>query len=523
MSLNTSGNSNIAAAWKYHNLTKHSYHSIRNNPHYLDWPNTPYPFKIYEDVKSVSLPGAPSRTGLKAIDAISDVTGQLLHGPLDVNVLARILFYSAGVMREKSYPGGAIYFRAAACAGALYPVEVYVINFAVEGLEPGVYHFNPRDFALDVLRNGDFSGELFSATSGSTQGASAVLAFSAISWRSTWKYRDRAYRYHFWDNGTILANALAMSRANRISAEVILGFADGEIGQLMAIDMRRELPLSLMRLGNQSEYGAGKPVRSTVALPELQLKTVPLSPCEVEYPSILEIDAASRLIDQDAVARWREKAIDIEEPVSPYSSGQETSQPIHLPAGYPHPNEGIESVIARRASTRRFAKKPIALEQLTTVLLASTSGFCADFGPPGQRLNDVYVIAHRVAGLNPGAYFYDIETSSLELLKKGDFSSEAAYLALDQDLGGDGGATLFLMADLPAVLGRLGNRGYRAAQLEAGIIAGKQYLAAYAVGLGATGLTFYDDDVTEFFSPHASRKNCMLVIAIGVPGKRPLF
>jgi nitroreductase len=61
----------------------------------------------------------------------------------------------------------------------------------------------------------------------------------------------------------------------------------------------------------------------------------------------------------------------------------------------------------------------------------------------------------------------------------------------------------------------LGNRGYRAAQLEAGIAAGRLYLAAYAQGLAATGLTFYDDAITDFFSPHAAGKSVLFLLALG--------
>ncbi len=66
---------------------------------------------------------------------------------------------------------------------------------------------------------------------------------------------------------------------------------------------------------------------------------------------------------------------------------------------------------------------------------------------------------------------------------------------------------MFFLADLRRVLDHFGNRGYRAVQLEAGILGGKIYLAAYAQHLGATGLTFYDDDVVEFFLPHAKGKS----------------
>jgi SagB-type dehydrogenase family enzyme len=146
-----------------------------------------------------------------------------------------------------------------------------------------------------------------------------------------------------------------------------------------------------------------------------------------------------------------------------------------------------------------------------------------DFAPGAAGLNDVYIVASRVDGLDSGAYYHRREEQSLELLKHGDFSDDAAYLTLEQDLGGDSSATLFFMADLDHVLSRLGNRGYRSAQIEAGVMLGKAYIAAYSLGRGATGLTFYDDDVTEFFSPHAAGKSCTVVVAIGVPGKRPML
>ena len=81
--------------------------------------------------------------------------------------------------------------------------------------------------------------------------------------------------------------------------------------------------------------------------------------------------------------------------------------------------------------------------------------------------------------------------------------------------GGDAAAAVFILADLNAILYRFGNRGYRAVQLEAGIIGGKLYLGAYSLRLGATGLTFFDDDVTNFFSPHAAGKSAIFLVAIG--------
>ncbi len=88
-----------------------------------------------------------------------------------------------------------------------------------------------------------------------------------------------------------------------------------------------------------------------------------------------------------------------------------------------------------------------------------------------------------------------------------------------QELPADAAANVYCLADLSTVLQQLGNRGYRAAQLEGGITGGRMYLAAYAQRFGATGLTFFDDEVTEFFSPHAAGKSVMFLVALGQPNR----
>jgi len=83
------------------------------------------------------------------------------------------------------------------------------------------------------------------------------------------------------------------------------------------------------------------------------------------------------------------------------------------------------------------------------------------------------------------------------------------------DLAADAAVNVYWLVDLEPVLARYGNRGYRAVQLEAAIQAGKVYLACYALRLGATGLTFLDDDVSHFFSPHAAGKSVLFLMALG--------
>ena len=178
-------------------------------------------------------------------------------------------------------------------------------------------------------------------------------------------------------------------------------------------------------------------------------------------------------------------------------------------------------MISRRGSTRQFSRDAITLPQLSLILDRATQGIPADFlDPIGSHLNDLYLIVNHVDGLAPGAYVYHWERKVLELLKPGDFRDKAGFLGLEQQLPADAAVDVFFLADLKKILERYGNRGYRAVQLEAGILGGKLYLAAYAQHLGASGLTFYDDDVVNFFSPHARGKSAIFLVALGRSASR---
>jgi SagB-type dehydrogenase family enzyme len=504
-------------ALKYHDLTKHSYWSVRTSAHYLDWANRPSPFKVYPDAESITLPTDLTPSEFPLLEAVtSNGRERAREVTPTLEQLASVLFYSAGVTKTKTYPAGTIYFRAAACAGALYPIEIYVVCKDLEGLEAGVYHFSPGDFTLKRLRKGDHRSVLAAASANEPGVARApvTLVFSAITWRSSWKYRDRAYRYHYWDNGTIVANAFAVARGLDLPASLAMGFVERQINELVEIDGERELATSLLSLGLDSQAPPPAP-----GLAELRLETIPLSAAEVDYPSVREMHAASSLVDSAEVESWR--AGRYEKRRQPAMGKSIT---LTRPGNDLVPGDSIEEVILKRASTRRFARKAIPLQELSVILDRSTRGFASDFSDdPRGQLNDIYMIVNRVDGLGPGAYYFRQEEGALELLKSGDFSAKAAYLTLDQDLGGDSSVTLFFMADLNGLLEAFGNRGYRAAQMESAVIGGRAYLASYALKRGATGLTFYDDDVTDFFSPHAAGKSCIFVVAVGVPGKRPLY
>ncbi|MGB8727840.1 MAG: SagB family peptide dehydrogenase [Candidatus Sulfotelmatobacter sp.] len=509
-------NRDLQATWKYHDGTKHSSWSIHHNPHFLDWANRPQPFKIYPKIEPLPLPRDVPQTAVAALSAISEpVPSSRADSVPDLQDLARILYFSAGITKERAHPGGEIYFRAAACTGALYEIELYVVTGDVPGLDAGVYHFNPADVSLRLLRKGDFRRNLAQATAmePAVAQAPATIICTGTYWRNAWKYQARTYRHFGWDNGTLLANMLAVSAASGLPAEIVLGFVDGEVNCLLDLDTRCEVSLCLVPIGRKSESS----LPALRGVPALRLETIPLSEREVEYPAMLEMHDASSLESEEEVAQWRGK-----QHVFPPSAPAGDGIRLQCLPEEEQPKDTIEQVILRRGSTRAFDKTAsITLDQLSTILYSATRGLPADFlEPPGAQLNDLYLIVHAVQGLKPGAYFFRREQNSLELLKVGEFRAEGQHLGLEQELPADACVDIFFLADLKRILEGYGNRGYRAVQLEAGAIGGRIYLAAYAQRLGATGLTFFDDDVINFFSPHAKGKSAIFLLAIGKPLKR---
>jgi len=155
---------------------------------------------------------------------------------------------------------------------------------------------------------------------------------------------------------------------------------------------------------------------------------------------------------------------------------------------------------------------------LATALWAATRPIPADV-PSGLVVP--FLIVNAVEGVAPGAYVYRAAEHALELVRAGAFRDRASSLTLEQALGGDAAATVFFLAPLDAIRTRWGDRGYRMANLEAGIAGGRLYLAAYAQGFGASGLTFYDRLVVEFFAPASAGLDAIFVTALGQSVRQP--
>jgi SagB-type dehydrogenase family enzyme len=531
-------NNEIRYALEYHEATKHSEISIQTSGHYLDWDNKPRPFKIYTKLPSIPLPQDFCKPSLDAITSISKkiesiaestakTTTTTTTSAVDIKKLAEILFFSAGITREMNYPYGTYYMRAASATGALYPIELYVVCQDIPGLRAGVYHFCPGDFTLTELRRGDYRAKL-SAAAGESENIMAspiTIIFSSIAWRNAWKYQARSYRHWFWDSGVIAANLLGTTVSNNIRSFLIMGFVDDIVNRLLLLDDKRESAIAMAAIGiglskNQVESNSKEIISSSSSFPLPEV--LPLSKkAEVEYPEIWRVHQASSLSNTEEVKRWSNSASSFKKQDRTSRTEILNSQPLQ----YEEPSlssfqPGLGDVILLRGSSRRFARKSISFMQLSTILHASTRGIPLDFlGQDGDRTSiDVYMIVNDVEGLERGSYFFNRSASSLEQLKRNVPRNMSGYLCLGQNLFSDASIVFFLMTDLLEVLGTYGNRGYRAAQFEAGIIAGKIYLSSYAQQLGASGSTFFDDAVSEFFSPHAKDKSTMIAVGVGIPG-----
>lgn len=462
---------------------------MQSNRHGLDWPNQPLPFKIYTSLEPIELPRGFATASRSALGAISGDCPPK-ESQVSLDSLARLAYFSNGITRVlRGMP-----FRAAACTGALYHIELYAVCGDLLDLAAGVYHYAAHDQALRRLRQGDFRQHVVAAACDETAVAEApiILVLTSTWWRNAWKYQARAYRHAFWDSGTVLANLLAVACGQGLPARVVTGFADPTVNELLDIDPRHEGAICLVAIGSGSVPSEAPP-----PIESLNLPTRRLSHHEVAYPEIVQAHLESSLSSGEEAATWR----------SHHPPKSNVAPTLDLPASDP-----IESVIVRRGSSRRFSRDAISLTELQVMLDVATSPFPADARIPSQP----YLIVNAVDALIAGAYAFDRETRELELLREGALRGEAEYLDLGQDLAGDAAVNVYWLVDLHDV----DDRGYRVAQLDAAIEAGKLYLAAYALGLGASGLTFFDDDVTNFFSPHASGKSVMFLTAVGRPFKR---
>jgi SagB-type dehydrogenase family enzyme len=452
----------------------------------LDPANRPRPFKSYPDLEPARLPRTIARSSIPAAEVLSGRRGQARG--LDDELLGTLLFLAAGVTRFTAGGLGGddrVWFRTAMSAGNLHPVEVYLVR-------SGVHHYDPLDHALVPLRD---RGEV------PDQGPGATVILSGIPFRTGWKYGERGWRHLWWDAGSMLANLLAAAAAHGLEAQVMTAFPDDAVSQLVGIDGLEEMPLVVVELGDSAFA-----VPPAGSLRALTASSLPIASRVLRFPLVEEAQSAG-VLDEDGVGTWRAAA-----PTASRPAPLEVEPPLGASA-----DQRIEDVILERGSTRVFRTERAASQLLEWSMPAAARAVPFDAAPAGTLIEHLVNI-HDVEGAEAGGYRYTNDGGFEGRVRIADVRAAGAGLCLGQPLGGDSAYTVFHAAGLDALFGSLGARGYRAAQLEAGVASGRLALNAFALGVGATGLTFYDGLVSRYFRTDASP---LLATAIGVPDTSP--
>jgi SagB-type dehydrogenase family enzyme len=378
-------------------------------------------------------------------------------GALDLAQLARLLHLSAGVVRTAERTDGRYFrFRASGSAGGLFPLELYVAAHGVDGLPDGVHWFDPLDHALVQVAPAPV-------------GEATTLVVTGIPWRTGWRYAERGFRHLYWDAGAMLANTVALADDAGLDPRLRLVFPDDAVTRLVGADGVQEFPVAILT------FGGGEPAirpRGEAVMGAVDRRA------PREFPLVTEAQHAG-----DG------ERLDVARPAGAPLSGD------------PPASAGLEEVILRRISTRIMdPSRSAGRAPLEWSLAASLRG-C--------RLPH-FLAVHAVEGLEPGLYRWPELDAPI---RRGDLRDELFHVCLDQDLGRDASAVVIAAVDLD----QLGDRDYREAQLEAGLVDGRLHLAASALGIGASGMSFNDLEIPRLVGEALAG---LLLTCIGVPTYR---
>ena len=455
----------VQAVIQYHAFSTASRSGVFKRAAGVEWGSPPPPFKRYKQAKTIALTrGAPGGASLGDMLAMP-ASGR---GRLNLARLGEMLYLSSGITLQRG--GNAL--RAAPSSGALFPSELYVIARSVDGLEPGLYHYDPEHHRLDVL--GALPASLGAAEADQ---ADAAIVLSAVFRRTGYKYHNRAYRYAAADAGHLLENVRLGAHRAGMHARLLQAFDDAAAARAIRVDGVEEGVLAVMALNRRPASAPPQPER--------------FAPVVSVAPSALGVTG----IVQRATSLQREAA----------PTGEITA----LPAPQPFTRDLHETIVKRR-SERRFSGEALPLSSLSSLLAASAQ--------PAQLSGalQLNLVVNRVAGLAPGVYRYLPPQHALLRLRGGDHQAAVRSAALSQDVIGDAAAVLILSADRDQLLAQ-GARGYRHVLLEAGLIGERWLLGSTAAGLAACPVgAFYDDEAAALIKADPGRHWVLHFAAVGI-------
>jgi SagB-type dehydrogenase family enzyme len=169
--------------------------------------------------------------------------------PLSLQELSNLLWATQGITEKAFGP----WYRTAPSAGALHPIDTYLVVNRVEGLVPGIYFFEVVEFSLVLKRAGDFADPLAQAALNQDMARTAAVVFVwvAVIQRSRQKYRQRAYRYIYLDCGHIAQNLYLAATALDLGCCGVAAIFDDEVNDLVGVDGQEETAIYLAMVGKK--------------------------------------------------------------------------------------------------------------------------------------------------------------------------------------------------------------------------------------------------------------------------------
>lgn len=163
--------------------------------------------------------------------------------PLALSHISQLLWAAQGITNSSGY-------RTAPSAGALYPLEVYLVVGMADKIYPGIYHYHPRQHKLTLVKEGDYRDQLTRAALGQRTilQAPATLVIAAIYKRTTGKYGQRGIQYVHMDAGHAAQNVCLQATALNLGTVPIGAFRDDEVAEALQLESN-QVPLYILPVG----------------------------------------------------------------------------------------------------------------------------------------------------------------------------------------------------------------------------------------------------------------------------------
>jgi SagB-type dehydrogenase family enzyme len=512
--------------FEYHTATKHHYHKSAKSTGYLDWANQPDPFRRYECQPPIYLSLLEKDPEAEYRDLY--MRGNNSEKPFVMKNVAGFLELSLGLSAWKGVPGSRWSLRINPSSGNLHPTEAHLILPEINGINPGVYHYNAFLHALEP--RAVLSLDLCNKITSYFQTPGFIIGMSSIYWRESWKYGERAFRYCNHDAGHALA-CLSFS-ANLFGWKVIYlnAISDDDIKTMLGFDktkwpyMEEEHPDFLCYVYPSSYRLVSR------NLPEEILSEF----SQIEFfgtPNFLSPDHFNWEIIKLAGKETKKNKTE------PFELSLDDSIPffMDIPSGF-----SASQIIRKRRSATGFDPSGfITQEQFMAILdktipRKNTAPFDVELAPAHVHL---LLFVHNVVGLAQGLYFFFrneedrniirslshaeflwqpvVERLPLYFLKDGNFRQIAAKVSCYQDIAGDSIFSLGMIANFLDPIER-NPHNYRNLFWETGMIGQTLYLEAESYGFRGTGIgCFFDDAVHEILGFSDNRFQSLYHFTVG--------